>query len=107
VELVLLSLIAEEDMYGYQLSQALDARSKGEFALQEGSLYPTLYRMEQRGLISSRHFPVENSKRFRVYYHLEPDGVDYLKKIKKEYAIINRGIMSILGTEDFDDIDIE
>ena len=49
VELMLLTLLKDEDMYGYQLSQELEIRSKGLFLLQEGSMYPTLYRMLEKG----------------------------------------------------------
>ena len=40
VELMLLTLLKDEDMYGYQLSQELEIRSKGLFLLQEGSIPP-------------------------------------------------------------------
>lgn len=51
-ELVLLSLLAQRDMYGYEMSQELQARSGGKFILQESSMYPTLYRLEDKGYIT-------------------------------------------------------
>ena len=83
VELMLLTLLKYEDMYGYQLSQELEIRSKGLFLLQEGSMYPTLYRMLEKGLVSDRIEKV-GKRRTRVYYHIEPKGVEYLKTIKRE-----------------------
>lgn len=95
VELLLLTLLAESDMYGYQLSQQLAERSEGLFALQEGSLYPTLYRLEEKGLISDRQELV-GRRRTRVYYHLEPPGIKYLAEVRQEYFSINKGILNVL-----------
>ena len=49
-ELVLLGLLAQRDMYGYEMSQELQTRSGGKFILQESSMYPTLYRLGGQGL---------------------------------------------------------
>ena len=96
VELMLLTLLKDEDMYGYQLSQELEIRSKGLFLLQEGSMYPTLYRMLEKGLVSDRIEKV-GKRRTRVYYHIEPRGSEYLKTIKREYCSLNRGVLNVLG----------
>ena len=96
VELLLLTLLSEKDMYGYQLSQELTERSDSLFVIQEGSMYPTLYRMLDKGLISDRQELV-GKRRVRVYYHIEPLGLDYLKEIKGEYISLNRGILKVLG----------
>ena len=45
IDLLLLTLLQEEDMYGYQLSQQLARRSGGLYTMTEGSMYPSLYRM--------------------------------------------------------------
>lgn len=96
VELLLLTLLSEADMYGYQLSQELNTRSKGLFQLQEGSMYPTLYRMIDKGLISDRKETV-GKRRVRVYYHIEPAGVTYLREIAKEYEEMTQGVANILN----------
>ena len=93
VELVLLSLLQGQDMYGYQLSQEMALRSKGRFTLQEGSLYPILYRLSDKGYLSERKELV-NRRRTRVYYHLEP------AQIRKEYFDINRGILDLLRSSE-------
>lgn len=99
VELVLLSLLQGQDMYGYQLSQKMALRSKGRFTLQEGSLYPILYRLSDKGYLSERKELV-NRRRTRVYYHLEPEGEAYLAQIRKEYFDINRGILDLLRSSE-------
>ena len=51
VKALILSLLQEQPMYGYQLSKELQRRSKGYFEFKEGTLYPALHRMEQEGLL--------------------------------------------------------
>jgi DNA-binding PadR family transcriptional regulator len=51
-ELVILSLLMERPMYGYEISQQLEQRSRGYFEMKEGLLYPALHRMQNGWLIS-------------------------------------------------------
>ena len=93
---MLLTLLNIRDMYGYQLSQELAKRSDNMFILREGSMYPTLYRLVEKGYISDRREKV-GKRRTRVYYHLEPSGLKYLNYIKSEYLSINEGVLKILN----------
>lgn len=102
IEIMLLTLLREKDMYGYQLCQELESRSRGLFILQEGSLYPPLYRMMDRGYISDRKELV-GKRRVRVYYHIEQNGIDYLEEIKQEYFSLNRGVLFALGYGDLEE----
>ena len=99
---MILTLLEREDMYGYQLCQCIEKNSKGFFILQEGSLYPPLYRMLDKGYISDRSELV-GKRRTRVYYHIEPSGREYLQKIKEEYFSLNRGILFALGYGDLEE----
>lgn len=94
-EMLILFLLQQEDMYGYQLAQELREKSDERFVMPEGSLYPTLYRLIEKGVITDRQEIV--GKRLRKYYHLEPKGNDYLKSIIEEYRSINTGIQNIMG----------
>ncbi|WP_283128809.1 PadR family transcriptional regulator [Allofournierella massiliensis] len=94
-ELVLLSLLAQRDMYGYEMSQELQTRSGGKFILQESSMYPTLYRLEDKGYITVTKQQV-GRRRTRMYYHLEPSGQDYLQSSVAEYLAMQEGIRAIL-----------
>ena len=98
VELLILKLLQDRDMYGYEITQELQTRSNGYFVLQEGSLYPTLYRMLERKLISERQELV-GRRRTRVYYHLEEEGRKKYELIKAEYLALNKGIMTIIGDD--------
>lgn len=97
VEMLLLALLHEHDMYGYQLCQQLAKRSCGLFTLLEGSMYSILYRMTEKGLVSTRKELV-GKRRTRIYYHLEPEGLSYMQALKKEYFSIHDGIVKILET---------
>lgn len=94
-ELLLLLLLSREDMYGYQLTQEIAARSENLFLIREGSMYPILYRLMDKGYISDRKEKV-GVRRVRVYYHLEEKGRKYLKQVKSEYESINKGISLVI-----------
>lgn len=93
---MLLFLLKEDDQYGYQLSQTIEQRSDGLFTIKESSMYPTLYRLQDKGLISSYQKQV-GLRRARVYYHIEPKGEAYLESLYKEYLAQSRGIFKVMG----------
>ena len=84
IEMLLLKLLAEQDMYGYQLSQELKKRSKENYVILEGSMYPILYRLTDQKYISFYEQKV-GKRQTRVYYHLEPLGYEYFSAMKQEY----------------------
>lgn len=98
IELVILSMLRGGDKYGYQIVQEIFTKSKGVYDLQEGSTYPSLYRLQERGLISDRKELV-GKKRTRVYYHLTEAGEKYLEKLIKEYRAVTEGIDLIVKGE--------
>ena len=54
VELILLAMLKNEDKYGYQISQEVSDLSNGYLCLKEGSMYPVLYKLMEKGYIKSR-----------------------------------------------------
>ena len=100
IEMLTLLMLQEKDIYGYQLIQMLSDRSGGKLTVQEGSLYPLLYRMVDSGFISGRDVTVETQhgrKRNRVLYHLEPSGRDRLAELKAEFDQVQEGIQSVFA----------
>lgn len=95
MSLVILSLLKREDMYGYQLVQETLSSSGGKIATQEGSLYPVLYKLLDRGMISDRKVQV-GKRMTRVYYHLEPAGEARLAELISEYRDIQQGMEMII-----------
>jgi len=71
--MLLLKLLEESDMYGYQMIQTLRSRSDHTFELKAGSLYPLLHTMEEQGLISAYMEDISLT-RPRRYYHLTSMG---------------------------------
>lgn len=101
IELSVLSLLKNGDMYGYEISQQLFIQSGELYQIQESSLYPSLYRMVEKGLISDRSEKV-GKRRVRVYYHLETAGEEYLKELRREYLMHTAGVLKILGVNDIE-----
>ena len=54
-------------MYGWGISQRLEQRSKGMFEVNQGSLYPALQRLEQRGWVRAKWEQSENNRRAKYY----------------------------------------
>lgn len=88
-------MISDEELYGYQIRQEIESRSKGLITIKEGSLYGPLYRMEKRGYISSRKELV-GKKRFRIYYQITEKGKDYLKVAEEVFHEIYEGASLIV-----------
>lgn len=100
IEIMLLTLLSQKDMYGYDICREIEEKSNGLYVVTEGSLYPVLYRMLEKGYITDRSERV-GKRRTRVYYHIEQSGFNYLQEIKREYFSLHKGIMLILdGTEE-------
>ena len=95
LSLVILSLLKREDMYGYQLVQRAHEDSSGSITMQEGTLYPVLYRLQEQGLISDKRVQV-GKRMTRIYYHLEPAGEKKLAELIHEYEEITNGVFQII-----------
>ena len=96
VELLVLALLQESNLYGYQISQLVKERSGNILTIPEGSMYPTLYRLEDKGYISGEKRKI-GKRLTRVYYHLEPAGNDYLKELLDSFYTVNMAIERILN----------
>lgn len=97
--LVVLSLLKQSDMYGYQLVQEMERQSLGALSMQEGALYPVLYKLQDAGYVSSEKVLV-GKRMTRVYYHLEPEGEQYLSRLLADYRAVVDGVLRIAEGED-------
>lgn len=75
-ELLILTLLTERPMYGYEIAQQLAERSDGYFEVKEGLLYPTLHRMQRSGWLKSEWQVVDGRR--RKYYALTAAGREAL-----------------------------
>jgi PadR family transcriptional regulator, regulatory protein PadR len=72
-ELMILATIEERERHGYEIAQLIDSRSGGMLRFHVASLYPMLYRLEQRDLIKGKWVEKAGQRR-RRYYRLTPAG---------------------------------
>jgi len=72
-ELLILALIEEQPRHGYDISRLIAERSEGAISFHVASLYPTLYRLEERGVIEGR-WVEKTGQRRRRYYRLTRSG---------------------------------
>ena len=94
-EILILRLLEDEPMYGYQIVQELKERSGGYFDTKEGLLYPTLHRMKQAGLVTSE-WEKTKSQRRRKYYHLTADGRKMLDEGSAEWEAFMQQMRQML-----------
>jgi PadR family transcriptional regulator PadR len=77
-ELMILSLLEERERHGYELAQLIEQRSDGTISFHVASLYPTLYRLEDRKLLEGR-WVEKTGQRRRRYYKITAAGRKALK----------------------------
>ncbi|MDK2807746.1 MAG: PadR family transcriptional regulator, regulatory protein PadR [Clostridiales bacterium] len=92
-DILLLSQLVKEDQYGYQIIKALENMSNQVYKMGEGTLYPALKRLEQKGYLISYWGEAELGGR-RKYYQLTKDGERYLKKKLQEWKQVNQWVCS-------------
>src|SRR3989442_15883424 len=91
---VILALVRERPMYGYEMVKQVNARSGGKLEWREGTLYPTLHRLEGGGLISSKWKPASSEApgRMRKYYAITPSGRGELKRRASEWQGVSSAV---------------
>jgi PadR family transcriptional regulator, regulatory protein PadR len=92
-EVLILALLEERDRHGYEIARLIDDRSHGALKFHVASLYPTLYRLERRGLIHGRWVEKAGARR-RRFYRLTADGQTALDAQRRSwsafFAALNR-----------------
>ena len=93
--MLVLSLLENEDMYGYQMIKKLKEKSQNIFEFQEGTLYPILHNLEERNYICS-YWDDTGSKK-RKYYSITKEGKKHLKEKKQEWQTFSSGVNQVVG----------
>lgn len=93
--LLVLSLLADRDLYGYQMITELERRSDQTFHMKEGTLYPVLKKLENAGAVTS--YEADANGRTRKYYHITRSGLKHLAEEKDAWAHYAHGVNSVLG----------
>lgn len=88
IDMLLLKILEEKDMYGYELIQKINDIAKQRFVLKAGTLYPLLHTLEKEGCVVS-YEKAEDTRQVRKYYRITEEGKKSLDcKIQnwKEYS---------------------
>lgn len=93
--MLLLKLLEEEDMYGYQMIRKLEERSNQVFSLKEGTLYPILHSLEEQEAVESYESQAETGRK-RKYYRLTKKGEKLLRQKQEEWEVYENAIRSIM-----------
>ena len=93
--LLLLKLLEEKDMYGYEMIDTLRKRSNNVFELKAGTLYPLLHGMEKKQLLKS--YEEEYLGKTRKYYSLTKEGKRTLEKKRTEWNEYQTAMSGVLS----------
>jgi len=93
-ELLVLRLLDEQEMYGYEIVQAIRSRTGEVITAGEGVVYPVLHGLEREGAVRSKRRTV--SGRSRVYYSLTPEGMRRLEEMSGAWTRVTNAIQGML-----------
>lgn len=94
-ELLVLRLLSQREMYGYELVKSVRMVTSEAISLGEGVIYPVLHGLEKAGALTAKRKPVNG--RTRVYYSVTPLGRERLERLSGEWGRVSAGVESALG----------
>lgn len=94
--MLILKLLEEKDLYGYEMIEELRRKSNETFTLKAGTLYPILHGLEQGGMVESYDSNTE-SNRVRKYYHLTRKGKKLLLEKEEEWTQYVNAVKNVLN----------
>ena len=92
---LLLCLINNQPMYGYQIIKEIEKKSNGYFQFKEGTLYPALHRLEKEGLIRGKWQKLPNGQE-RRYYHIQEKGQMVLNERMTTWRDFSKAVNMIM-----------
>ena len=98
--LLVLSVIAVKDMYGYQIAREIEMLSNDVFRLKEGTLYPILHSLEDEGHVEGYYDEPEGRRR-RKYYKITHKGLRELERRREEWETYSSAVKSVIGGKGF------
>ena len=100
VEMLILTLLNDQSMYGYQISQEISGRSGNIINIPEGSLYPTLYKLLDEDFVADERRLV-GKRMSRIYYSITDKGRERLQDLYRDYTLVHKGIKGIMENSGF------
>lgn len=95
MSLLVLKLLKDGDLYGYQMIEELRRRSEDAFRLKAGTLYPLLHSLEEKGFVTAYEQTAESGKS-RRYYHLTNQGQSALREKEDAWNAYARAVGRVL-----------
>jgi PadR family transcriptional regulator, regulatory protein PadR len=95
LDLLILKTVALEPMHGWGIAQRIQQISRDVLQIQQGSLYPALYRLERKELISAEWAPSDNNRRAK-YYSITKTGREHLEKEQAQWERLSSAVALIL-----------
>ena len=95
--MLILKLLSEKDMYGYEMIDTLRKKSQNVFELKAGTLYPLLHGLEEKGML--KVYEQEFLGKTRKYYSITKEGKKLLKSKTEEWNVYSGAIMNVLALE--------
>ena len=93
--MLILKLLSEKDMYGYEMIDTLRKKSQNVFELKAGTLYPLLHGLEERGML--KVYEQEFLGKTRKYYSITKEGKKLLKSKTEEWNEYSGAIANVLA----------
>jgi PadR family transcriptional regulator, regulatory protein PadR len=97
-ELIILSILEARPRHGYEIGKLIEARSRGELKFHVASLYPLLYRLEERGWLQGKWVEKAGQRR-RRFYSLTPEGRRVLASQRETWKGFVRAMALITGDD--------
>jgi len=99
LSLLILSLLSRKEMYGYEIAATVHRDTDGTFTWREGSLYPSLHKMEADGWIVGK-WEEKDTGRKRRFYHITKKGRAALEEKQKSWTELHHAVNRILEKSD-------
>ncbi len=93
--MLILKLLSEKDMYGYEMIDTLRKKSQNVFELKAGTLYPLLHGLEEKGML--KVYEQEFLGKTRKYYSITKEGKKLLKSKTEEWNVYSGAIANVLA----------
>lgn len=93
--MLILKLLSEKDMYGYEMIETLKERSNNVFELKAGTLYPLLHALEDKDALTV--YEKATGARVRKYYSITKQGQKALEEKEREWRTYSQAVADVLG----------
>ena len=96
-ELLILAILKESDAYVYEIVKKIRLISNDNFSISQNTIYASMYKLEKE-LMVSEYSKLVGRKRTRIYYHIEPIGLNYFNNLLNNYLTATQCVQNILSS---------